>query len=153
VLADINSHIVWEGEQAPKKNFRLLTMDAPPGPASVGTRFSSTGANSKDGSSTFTDHSIVVEASPGVAFAFETDASLSRRHAKMWLAHFSHRYAIEPAAGGSTVRYTAEVRPTNYIPYWLRPWFRPMTRTMVQAMHRRHMLNLTRMAEGSLERA
>ena len=153
VLSDLRTHLVWEGEQASRKDFRLLSMNAPPGSAVVGARFSSTGANSKDGRSTFTDRSVVVEAEPGVAFAFETDASLSRPRAETWRAHFSHRYTIEPATAGSTISYTGEVRPQNYIPYWLRPWFRPVTRALVQHESAKLMRNLARMAERSLERA
>ena len=45
LLADVNSHLVWAGEQSPDKHFRLLTMEGAPAAATVGDRFSSRGAN------------------------------------------------------------------------------------------------------------
>jgi hypothetical protein len=45
LLADIRSHLEWAGTRQPKEHFRHLTIEAPEGPASVGTEFSSTGAD------------------------------------------------------------------------------------------------------------
>ena len=44
VLADLSTHTVWAGERQGTKT-RLLTIDAPAGPATVGTEFSSTGSD------------------------------------------------------------------------------------------------------------
>ena len=46
------------------------------------------------------------------------------------------------------ISYTCEVRPQNYIPYWLTPLMRPMTRKMVPRSMTRHLRNLARMAES-----
>jgi hypothetical protein len=145
VLADLSTHLVWAGERAPDKNFRLLTMDAASAPAMVGDRFSSTGANSF--SMTFFDSSVVVEAEPGSRFGFDTESKLERKHRPALLARFAHRFTLAPAGEGTTVAYTCDVRPVNYVPWWLKPVLRPMTRIMVQRATRKNMENLARMAE------
>ena len=44
LLADLRSHLQWAGEQQ-AKNYRLVSMEAPDGPATVGTEFSTVGAD------------------------------------------------------------------------------------------------------------
>jgi hypothetical protein len=149
VLADLSSHALWAGEQAPNPGFRLLTMDAPSEPASLGTRFSSSGAGNKKRTMTFRDSSVVVIAEPGKAFGFDTEARLERKRAQTWEVRFEHRYTIDRDGAGSLIGYTANVYPRNYVPYWLKPWMRPMTKIMVERMHGKHMENLARMAEGA----
>ena len=61
VLADLSTHTVWAGERQGKRT-RLLTIDAPAGPAVVGTEFSSTGS---DPMGSFSDRSVVTEATTG----------------------------------------------------------------------------------------
>lgn len=148
VLSDPNTHLLWAGEQAPSKAFRLLSMEAPKG-ATVGTRFSSSGSNSKNGSMTFHDRSVVVEAEPGRRFGFDTESTLERAHAKTWYCHFEHRYTIEPVDNGSEIGYTCRVFPKNYRPWWLRAPLRPITKRMVQSMHAKHMENLSKLATRS----
>ena len=113
VLADLQAHPAWAGEQAPNKNFRLLTLSATAAPAMVGDRFSSTGANNF--SMTFHDTSEVVEAEPGARFGFDTRSRLERKHRPAWLGTFKHRYSLS-AAG---IDYSCEVWPGNYVPWWL----------------------------------
>src|SRR5437879_11746362 len=95
VLADPNTHVIWAGKEAPRGGFRLLTIDAPAGPAVVGSTFSSSGSNGKKGNKVSHDRSIVVEAVPGKRFGFDTEASMERKHKEAWRAHFEHRYTIE----------------------------------------------------------
>jgi hypothetical protein len=145
VLADLRTHVEWAGRQAPDKNLRLLTLEAPPGSATVGTEFSSTGsAGDKD---TFHDHSVVSEAVPGRVFAFGTEARLDRRNGKTWRTHFTHRYEITSDGTGSRVSYTGEALRGNYRPYWLHPLLRPMTRLMVTRSMGKNLRNLARLAE------
>lgn len=141
VLADLQSHLAWTGEQAPNKNFRLLSLSATSAPAMVGDHFTSTGANNF--SMTFHDTSEVVEAEPGARFGFDTRSRLERKHRPAWLGSFKHRYAISPAG----IDYTCEVWPANYLPWWLAAPMRPMTRTMVQAAIRKNLRNLAVMAQ------
>jgi Polyketide cyclase / dehydrase and lipid transport len=150
VLAQLPTHVTWCGDEAPRSNFRLLTIEAPARQAIAGDRFSSTGSN---GSSTFSDRSVVVQADPGSRFGFDTEATLTRKHRPTWNAAFRHRYTIAPAADGATIAYVAEVRPENYRPYWLFPGMRPGTRVMVQRMMRANMENLARMAEEAFPRS
>jgi hypothetical protein len=145
VLSDLRMHLDWAGEQAPDKAFRLLTMDAPSRPVTVGDRFSSSGANING---TFHDRSTVVQAERGMRFGFDTESTLERKHGKTWRARFGHRYALGRSNDGAVVSYTCEVRPQNYVPYWLRPGMRPVTRVMVQRAMRRDLANLAKMAEG-----
>jgi hypothetical protein len=74
VLSDLRTHLAWAGEQAPDKAFRLLSMDAPSRPVTVGDQFSSSGANVNG---TFHDRSTVVQAERGVRFGFDTESTLS----------------------------------------------------------------------------
>jgi hypothetical protein len=46
------------------------------------------------------------------------------------------------------VSYTCEVRPQNYVPYWLRPGIRVVTRPIVQRAMRRNLENLAMVAES-----
>jgi hypothetical protein len=145
LLSDLNTHLVWAGEDAPRADFRLLSIDAPTRPAVVDDRFSSSGANNNG---TFHDRSVVVEADPGERFGFDTEATLERKHGATWHARFRHRYAIVDADDGVAIIYVGEVRPQNYVPYWLKPGMRTMTRAVVQRMTRRNMENLARMASA-----
>lgn len=43
--------------------------------------------------------------------------------------------------------FTCEVRPQNYVPYWLKPGMRAMTRVVVQRLVRGNMENLANVAE------
>jgi hypothetical protein len=149
VLADVTTGLVWGGEQAPRKKFRLLTMDAPAGRAAVGDRFSSTGANMNG---TFHDRSVVVEAERGARFGFDTDSTLDRKHGKELHQKFVHRYAIERRGDGSVLTSRVEVYPQNYVPYWLRRGMRPMTRRMMRPMMRANLRNLAAMANARVTR-
>jgi len=154
VLADLRTHLVWAGEEAPATNFRLLTMDAPDRPAQAGDTFSSTGSADGKARQQFHDRSTVVVAERPRRFGFDTEATLHRAHAKTWHANFRTRYGIEPApGGGSVITHTSEVRPGNYVPYWLRAGVRRMTRSMVERSMRRNLANLARMAEHEASRA
>ncbi|HEX9314897.1 MAG TPA: SRPBCC family protein [Actinomycetota bacterium] len=150
VLADLSTHLVWTGERAPDKNFRLLALEAPPAPATVGDRFSSKGANGF--SMTFFDSSVVVEAERGTRFGFDTESRLERKHRPTWLAHFEHRYTITATGAGASIDYTCGVWPLNYLPWWLSPALRPMTHTLVERAVRKNMENLAALAEATGQR-
>lgn len=151
LLADLPTHLIWNGEQAVDRNFRLLSLEAPAGEAAPGTQFSSTGSNIL--SMRFVDRSVVVEALPGTAFVFDTTSELHRKHRPTWHARFVHRYHLDRSGGGTTVAYTCEVWPKNYVPWWLKPPLRPMMRVSVARAIRRNMRNLAAMAEIESARA
>lgn len=144
VIAELRNHLVWSGERAEADGFKMLTLEAPEGPARVGTSFTSTGSAGKD---TFHDRSVVTEASRPRVFVIETDAHLERRGARNWDAHFSHRYDIEPDGEGSRIVYTETVERVNYVPYWLKPGIRTIFRPWVNRADRKQLRNLARLAE------
>jgi hypothetical protein len=146
-IADLQAHLEWSGERASSDNFKLVSLDAPEGRASVGTTFTSSGTADNG---TFHDRSVVTEASRPGRFIIETDSRLDRKRGKVWEAHFSHRYDIEPDGDGSRISYTETVERVNYVPYWLRPWIRPIFTIMVNRADVRQLSNLARLAEERL---
>jgi hypothetical protein len=143
-ISDLRAHIEWSGERASSDNFKLLSLEAPEGRATVGTTFTSTGAADNG---TFHDRSVVTEASRPGRFIIETDSRLDRKRGKAWEAHFSHRYDIEPEGDGSRISYTETVERVNYVPYWLQPWIRPIFTVLVNRADVRQLSNLARLAE------
>lgn len=144
VVADLRAHLVWSGERAGDDTFRLLALEAPEGTASVGTTFTSTGANFNG---TFHDRSTVIDASPPSRFVIETDVRLDRKRGKPWEVHFEHRYDIEPDGSGSRIVYTETIQRLNYVPYWLHPLVRPLSRIIINRADRKQLENLARLAE------
>jgi hypothetical protein len=147
VLADPSTHLEWSGTEAPREDFKLLTLDAPSGLASKGTTFTSTGAHSKKRTTVFEDTSVVTEALPGRRFSFETDSHLGRKYRPDWHAKFRHTYELKKNGTATVIDYTGEVFPQNYRPYWLHPFVRPMTRTMVQRFMVAPLENLAKASE------
>jgi hypothetical protein len=105
VLADLRSHVIWAGERQ-KKNTRLLSVEAPDGPAMVGTEFRTTGA---DPMGTFADRSVVTEATPGEALEFVTEARLTTKKGKGVDWTNVHRYEVSSEGAGSRIVYTFRV--------------------------------------------
>jgi hypothetical protein len=60
-ISDLRNHLDWSGERASSQTFKLLSIEAPDGPASVGTAFTSSGAADNG---TFHDRSEVTVATP-----------------------------------------------------------------------------------------
>jgi hypothetical protein len=119
-------------------------LDAPDGPATVGTSFSSSGT-AENG--TFHDRSEVTVARTPSTFVIETDAHLDRTRGKPWDAHFVHRYDIAPEGSGSKITYTENVERVSYVPYWLQPVIRSIFKVYVNRADRRQLQNLARLAE------
>ncbi|MGI8616297.1 MAG: hypothetical protein ACR2L4_05905 [Actinomycetota bacterium] len=151
VLADLSSHTVWAGERQGKKT-RLLTIDAPAGPAVVGTEFHSTGS---DPMGTFTDRSVVTEATPGRTFEFVTEARLTTKKgvASDWTN--VERYELEPTVGGSRIVSTSRVTRISEMPGMLGafniPGLRAFGLAMSAKVSRRSVRNLAHVAEERAE--
>lgn len=143
-IADLRNHLDWSGERASSETFKLLSIDAPDGPAAVGTAFSSSGAADNG---TFNDRSVVTEATSPVTFVIETDAHLDRKRGKPWDAHFSHRYDVTREGSGSRITYTETIERVNYVPYWLQPVIRSLFTVYVNRADRKQLANLARLAE------
>jgi hypothetical protein len=107
VLEDLQSHLEWAGQRQAETT-RLLTLQAPPGPAGVGTEFLTTGSDGKV--ARWTDRSVITEATRPEVFEFVTEG---RREGKPgsrpWLSTAAHRYEITPISGGCHVTYTQEL--------------------------------------------
>ena len=107
LLADLQSHLEWGGRRQ-REITRLLTLDSPLGPATVGVEFFSTGSDGKV--ARWSDRSVVTEATRPEVFEFVTEG---RREGKPgshpWLSTAAHRYVIEPAADGCRVVYTQDI--------------------------------------------
>ena len=144
VIADLRNHLDWSGERASSDGFKLLSLDAPDGPAAVGTTFESTGSSGKD---TFSDRSEVTATTRPAMFVIETDAHLDRKRGRPWDAHFVHRYDIEPEGSGSRITYTETIERVNYVPYWLQPVIRSIFKFLVNRADRKQLANLARLAE------
>jgi hypothetical protein len=149
VLAELSTHTVWAGEQQGKKT-RLLTMDAPDGPAVVGTEFRSTGA---DPMGSFADRSVVTEASPGRSFEFVTDARLTTKKGAVVDWTNVHRYELEPAGEGCRITYTIRItrisRLVGMLSTFSVPGLRAIALKASARVARRSVRNLARLAEGS----
>jgi len=117
-LADIRTGLVWGGERQMEK-YRLLTMDAPEGEASVGTEWDSTGA---DPGGTFTDHSVVTRAERPGLFEFRTEGHLAWKYGPS-VAQVIHRYEIRPEGSGSRVSYLFRATGPVPMPWMLRAMF------------------------------
>lgn len=146
-LVDLRSHLTWAGERQ-KKNARLLTVDAPEGPALVGTEFTTTGA---DPMGRFTDRSVVTEATPPSVFEFVTEARLVTKRGKVADWTNVHRYEIEPSAAGCRVTYTIRITRISALPGALALFNVGPLSGLVQkasrAAARRGVESLTRLAE------
>ena len=117
LLADLPSHLDWAGQRQGETT-RLLTMEAPPGPAGVGTEFSTTGS---DGTvARWTDRSVVTEATRPEVFEFVTEGRRQGKPGKRpWLFTAVHRYSIAPGPEGCRVTYTEEMTRLTGAPWFL----------------------------------
>jgi len=144
VITDLDAHLEWSGERAKDKTFMLLSLETSEREASVGTTFTSTGANFNG---TFHDRSVVTESARPNRFTIETDARLDRKRGKTWEVHFQHRYDVQPDGEGSRIVYTETIERVNYVPYWLKPGVRSIFRPLVNGVDRKQLSNLARLAE------
>ncbi len=111
LLADLGAHLRWGGaEQA--GNHRLLSLDAPGGPAVPGTVFLTSGAIPMS-VRRWQDISTVTSALRPLTFAFVTEATVARRGRPL-RARYLHSYAITSCARGSLLTYElTQERITN----------------------------------------
>ncbi|MBT2596550.1 hypothetical protein [Arthrobacter sp. ISL-72] len=110
VLADLSGHRGWGGAEAS----RLVSMDAPGGPARTGTEFTST---SEDAICRIWDSSVVTEAARPATFEKVTESRLETKRKgtpAQWL--LVHRYEIEPDGVGSQITYTCRLVRADALP-------------------------------------
>lgn len=147
VLADLRTHAEWGGERQ-SKTTRIVSIDAPGGPASVGVEFESTGA---DPMGRFHDRSVVTEATRPTTFEFVTEATLETKKGKSSDWTLIHRYELEPADGGSQIAYTVRITRISEFVGLLKVFEIPLlSRLAMKAsagVGQRGVRNLARMAE------
>ncbi len=134
LLADQRSHLEWAGGRQ-HETTRLLTMEAPSGPAGAGVEFFTTGSDGKV--ARWSDRSVVTEATRPEVFEFVTDG---RRQGKpgsrSWLSTAVHRYGLTPEPGGCRVRYTEDLMRLDGAPLMLRA---PVTSRIVFRISAKYM--------------
>ncbi len=149
LLAEVRTHLEWAGTKQPKENFRLLTIEAPAGLASVGTEFRSTGA---DPMGRFADSSVVTEAARPSLFEFVTEARLSTKKGEIVEWTNIHRYElVARAAEVCRISYTLRVVRISELPGELAmfkiPGLRSLGLRVSASFARRGIRNLARLAE------
>jgi len=148
ILADLRTHIEWGGARQ-SREFRLVSLDSLPGPATVGTTFSSTGTIPMSRRH-WSDRSTVTVADRPQMFEFTTQAMAGE--GKPMTAVYTHAYGITPAAGGSRVTYRmTQLSITNPI-LRLGPAMSRMTWLMIPMFAGRGIRNLLALAEQSESR-
>ncbi|HEX5937226.1 MAG TPA: SRPBCC family protein [Actinomycetota bacterium] len=147
VLADLRSHAIWAGERQ-KSTTRLLSVEAPPGPAMVGTEFLTTGA---DPMGTFADRSIVTEAAPGTALEFVTEAQLTTKKGATVDWTNVHRFELSSDGAGTRITYTIRIvrisRLVGMLGLFKVPGLRELALKASGGVAKRGVRNLARYAE------
>lgn len=143
LLVDLGAHLEWGGRRQ-KKGFRLTSIDAPEGAATVGTEFRTTGI---DPGGRFADSSVVTEATRPSVFEFVTTARQQpkRGEANTWTN--VSRYEITPAGRGCMVRYSMRVMQLSRKVWWTGGIGGPLARSIAGRNVRVGVRNLARMAE------
>jgi hypothetical protein len=140
VLSELGSHRVWAGERQ-RRSFRLLSLEAPDGPAAVGMIFTSTGAIPMSGRR-WNDRSTVTAAARPTTFEFVTDARAEKGR-RVMRARYVHRYEIASRGNGSVVTYTlTEEQLADPMLRFGIPGVRAMTWSMAAFMLARGLGNL-----------
>jgi hypothetical protein len=147
VLADLRTHLIWGGERQSKKT-RLVSIDAPDGPAVVGTEFSTVGADPMGG---FRDRSVVTEASRPELFEFVTEATLTTKKGRTADWTNVHRYEVISNGEGCRIAYTIRIARISALPGMLAMFNVPVVSGLAikasKGVGRRGVRNLARLAE------
>jgi hypothetical protein len=148
LLADLRTHVEWGGTRQ-RQGFRLVSLEAPPGLATVGTSFSSTGTIPMSRRH-WSDRSTVTVADRPGKFEFTTQARATAGNPMT--AVYTHTYEVSPDAGGSRVTYTmTQLSITNPI-LRLGPAMGRMTWLMMPMFAGRGLRNLLALAEHTKSR-
>jgi hypothetical protein len=144
LVADLQTHLDWAGARQ-TRDFHLVSLEAPPGPATVGTTFSSTGVIPMS-RRRWSDRSSVSVAERPLKFEITTQATAGERNAMT--AVYRHTYEISPAAAGSRVTYTlTQLSISNPMLRWALPGLDRMTWLMTPMYAGRGLRNLLALAE------
>lgn len=114
LLADLASHMEWGGSWHATRTQRLQSMDAPVGPATVGTEFSSIGSA---GGGSWYDRSRVTAATRPSHFEFETNGILRDGQGVDRMSLLAvHKYRLVGVDGGTHVTYQCSAGLTLHSP-------------------------------------
>jgi hypothetical protein len=144
VLANLGDHLEWAGRRQ-WWNFRLLTLDGPPGPAQVGTEFTSTGRIPMN-AARWQNRNVVTAADRPHVFEITTEGRIPWPRGAAGEGTFINRYEIGDAGDETRVVYTMrqlrfrnppwgmrypvlrEVTYRFWIPIWSRRGFKQLLR-------------------------
>jgi Polyketide cyclase / dehydrase and lipid transport len=151
VLADLSSHMEWAGNRQ-YRSFRLVSLDAPDGPAERGIRFTSTGRIPMS-RARFDNRNEVTKTDRPRLFEITTESTIAwskRPHAE---GRFVNTFEITPDGEVSRVVYRSEQLRFREPPWGLRyPLLRSVTaRIWIPIWSRRGFRNVLRMAEDGRE--
>jgi hypothetical protein len=146
VLADLDSHMEWAGRRQ-WRMFRLLSVDAPPGPARAGTEYESVGKIPMM-STRWLNRNTVTKADRPTVFEVTTEGRIpwpKRPHGE---GTFINRFEIAPDGTGSRVTYRSRQLRFREPPWGLRyPILRSITaRIWIPIWYARGFRNLLRLA-------
>jgi uncharacterized protein YndB with AHSA1/START domain len=146
VIADPAASLEWAGKRQ-YKMFRLLSVDAPSGPAEVGTKFSSIGTIPMN-SARFHNENTVTSADRPRTLEVTTEGRIPWKKRAPGDGTFINRFEITPHGGGSRVVYVAKQLRFRNPPWGLRyPVLRNITyRMWIPIWFRRGFKNLLEMA-------
>ncbi len=150
-LAGLSTHTTWAGSMHGKKNFGLRTLVASSEPAVVGTEFRSTG---DDPMGSFTDRSVVTEATDPSVFEFVTEGHLEpKTHGKPACdTRITYRFETALADTGSTVTYRLHISKWTNAPRMLRSaMLRPIARIATRNYAKEMLRNLANYAATTEE--
>lgn len=147
LLADLRTHLEWGGKRQ-FRSFRLLSLDAPEGPAQSGTEFTSTGRIPMN-RARWDNRNTVTKADRPRVFEITTEGTIAWRSGAPGSGTFIHRFEIEPRGLASVVTYVSKQLRFRNPPWGLRyPLLRNITyRVWIPIWYGRGFRNLLRMAE------
>jgi hypothetical protein len=144
LLSDLRTHLVWAGERQ-RSDYRLLTLEAPPDVARVGTTFTSTGKIPMS-SSHWEDRSTVTIADAPSVFEFETEGRVKGR--RTMTSRWRSRYEIQRVSAGCVVTHRLALLSVDNPVLRLRSPMRPMTfKVGIPMLSGRGLRNLLKLAE------
>ena len=146
-LENLGDHMDWAGRRQ-WWNFRLLALDAPPGPAQVGTEFTSVGRIPMIGTR-WENRNVVTAAERPRVFEITTEGRIPWARGGAGEGTFINRYEIDTAGGETRVVYTMRQLRFTDPPWGMRyPILREITyRLWIPIWSRRGFSQLLRMAE------
>jgi hypothetical protein len=147
LLENLGDHLEWAGRRQ-WWNFRLLALDAPPGPAQVGTEFTSVGQIPMNGPR-WENRNVVTAADRPRVFEITTQGRIPWPRGAAGEGTFINRYEIGPAGDTTRVVYTMRQLRFRNPPWGMRyPLLREVTyRVWIPIWSRRGFSQLLRMAE------